>query len=147
MANAAAFGALIGGVTAGAGKAFSLWRAGMIGGTKIAQNAARGGWYEALVRSEFGLPGKGTIGSLTKTALRRHPDFGLLADAKWVRNLRATNQVQDFILNAARQNTKFTFYAGKFTNYDDVLTWAARRGLQNNVEFVEYGRVLGGIFF
>jgi hypothetical protein len=51
------------------------------------------------------------------------------------------------VLNAARQNTKFTFYVGEFTKYDDVITWAARRGLQGNVEFIESGRFLGGIFW
>jgi hypothetical protein len=77
----------------------------MIRGTNMAQNAARGGWYESLVRSEFELPESGTIGSFTKTALRRNPDYGLFADAKWVRNLRATNQVQDF--GAERRAAKY----------------------------------------
>jgi len=41
MAQAAAFGALIGGVTAEAGKAFSVWRAGAFAGRAGAVAAKR----------------------------------------------------------------------------------------------------------
>jgi len=46
---------LVGGVTAGAGKAFSLWRAGMIGGEAVERSAAAGRRYERTVEARSGL--------------------------------------------------------------------------------------------